>query len=248
MEPITAIATAIALGAAAGLQGTAEQAVRDAYTGLKALIQRRYAAVDLTQLEKAPSSDARQAVLREELAEAGADKDEEVLRGVRALMEIVSARHPEAAEAIGIKVEDVSEISGQIIHSSASAQGISVVHTGKGNVRIGSKHSIPDREYNKYVDEFGITREAFLRFVEEINRRGDPPAEYDAALREMARRYGELNHELDRVSAGRPAGSRHLKTAAAQALRAGDLGTAALLIDRLKCDGEGSGSEDQEEG
>ena len=39
MDPITIIVTALALGAAAGLKPTAEQAVKVAYAGLKKLIQ-----------------------------------------------------------------------------------------------------------------------------------------------------------------------------------------------------------------
>jgi hypothetical protein len=39
MDPITIIVTALALGAAAGLKPTAEQAVQDAYAGVKRLIQ-----------------------------------------------------------------------------------------------------------------------------------------------------------------------------------------------------------------
>ena len=43
MEPvITTIAAAVALGAAAGIKDTASKAVKDAYAGLKTLIQDRY--------------------------------------------------------------------------------------------------------------------------------------------------------------------------------------------------------------
>ena len=43
MEPVTTIiASAIALGAAAGLKPTVEQAIKDAYDGLKRLIVDRY--------------------------------------------------------------------------------------------------------------------------------------------------------------------------------------------------------------
>lgn len=68
MDPITMIVSAIALGAAAGLKPTAEQAVKDAYAGLKALIQLKYANVSLAPLEEAPESEARRAVVEEDLA------------------------------------------------------------------------------------------------------------------------------------------------------------------------------------
>lgn len=49
MEPIIVIVTALALGAAAGLKSTATQAVKDAYTGLKALILRNFTVTRATR-------------------------------------------------------------------------------------------------------------------------------------------------------------------------------------------------------
>ena len=42
MDPISIIITALALGAAAGLKPTAEIAIKDAYAGLKKIIQDKY--------------------------------------------------------------------------------------------------------------------------------------------------------------------------------------------------------------
>jgi hypothetical protein len=39
LEPITAIVTALALGAASGFKEIAAQSVKDAYAGLKALVE-----------------------------------------------------------------------------------------------------------------------------------------------------------------------------------------------------------------
>ncbi len=125
MEPITVtIATALALGAAAGLQGIAEQTIKDAYDGLKKLIQSRYAKVNLAQLEEAPESKARRAVVDEDLAKAGADHDEEVLRHAKALMDLVRDRKPEAAGAIGVDLEDVKGASLRIANVIASGAGV----------------------------------------------------------------------------------------------------------------------------
>ena len=54
MDPLTSLGTALAAGAA--LQSTAEQVVKDSYAALKGLIQRKYAKVNLAQLEANPSS------------------------------------------------------------------------------------------------------------------------------------------------------------------------------------------------
>ena len=39
MDPVTIIVSALVAGAAAGLQPTAEQAIKDAYNGIKALMR-----------------------------------------------------------------------------------------------------------------------------------------------------------------------------------------------------------------
>ena len=71
MEPIsTLIVTALAAGAAAGLEGTVSQVVRDAYDGLKGLIKSKYgkAADSLDILEKSPSSEHLRSFADEQLA------------------------------------------------------------------------------------------------------------------------------------------------------------------------------------
>jgi hypothetical protein len=50
MDPLTSLVTALVAGAAAALKPTVEQVVKDSYAGLKALIQRKYAQVDVNQL------------------------------------------------------------------------------------------------------------------------------------------------------------------------------------------------------
>jgi hypothetical protein len=68
VEPVTtALVTALAAGAAAGLKDTAAQAVKDAYAKLKGLIRTRYPNVSIDQLEQQPTSKARQGVVGEDL-------------------------------------------------------------------------------------------------------------------------------------------------------------------------------------
>ncbi len=107
MDPITLIVTAVAIGAAAGLKPTAEQAVKDAYAGLKTLIQHKYRNVDVSLLESDPASDARKGVVREELEKTTADQDEELLRVARSVMQAVAKYAPESAAEVNIKLEDV---------------------------------------------------------------------------------------------------------------------------------------------
>jgi hypothetical protein len=62
MDPLTSLVTALAAGAAAALQSTVEQGVKDGYASLKGLIQRKYARVNVEQLEANPSSRSRRGV------------------------------------------------------------------------------------------------------------------------------------------------------------------------------------------
>jgi hypothetical protein len=107
MDPVTMAVLALAAGAAAGLKPTAEQAVKDAYAGVKALIQRKFEKVDLTPLELRPDSEAERKSVREYLTDAGAGKDEELMDKVSALIEVLQKKAPEATTAIGIDLKKI---------------------------------------------------------------------------------------------------------------------------------------------
>jgi hypothetical protein len=106
MEPITAIVTALALGVAAGLKPAAEQAIKDSYAALKALITRKYAQVPLDQLEANPNSKNRRGVVEEDLAAAQANHDPEVLQHAQALLKAIQRQEPHTAAAIGVDLKD----------------------------------------------------------------------------------------------------------------------------------------------
>jgi hypothetical protein len=98
MEPITLILTALVAGTAKA----AGDAVPDAYKGLKALIEKKFAsqpkpeadkaAMVLEEHEKDPETYA--APLKKNLEAAGVDQDAEILKAAQALLEQLK---PEAA-------------------------------------------------------------------------------------------------------------------------------------------------------
>jgi hypothetical protein len=136
MEPITAIVTALALGAAAGLKPAAEQAIKDSYAALKALITRKYAQVPLDQLEAHPSSKSRRGVVEEDLAAAKADQDPEVLQHAQALLEAMQRQEPQAA-AIGVDLQDIEGAALAIRRVTATGTGVQVEHaTMTGDITI----------------------------------------------------------------------------------------------------------------
>jgi hypothetical protein len=93
MEPITTtIVAALAAGAAAAAKDTAGSAIKDAYTGLKKLIQGRFAgkpsaSVALTEHEKKPET--WKEPLKEALTETGADKDQEIVQKAQKLVKLL---------------------------------------------------------------------------------------------------------------------------------------------------------------
>lgn len=93
MDPITIIVTALTVGAAAGIQATTSEAIKDAYNKLKALIQRKFAGkptatLALVEHEKKP--DIWKAPLEEELRETGAGQDDEIIEVAKRLMALVN--------------------------------------------------------------------------------------------------------------------------------------------------------------
>ena len=93
MDPVTTVILgALLAGVAAGVTDVGKQAIVDAYGALKAVITGKYGqqgqlAEAISGLESKPESQGRQATLQEEVAEAGADRDIDVLVAVRALEE-----------------------------------------------------------------------------------------------------------------------------------------------------------------
>ena len=95
MDPITAaIVGALAAGALRGLTKIGETALSDAYTYLKAILNRKFGARSgvmqaLAQLENKPDSTNRQGVLHEELAAVNAWQDTEVVAAATRLRTVV---------------------------------------------------------------------------------------------------------------------------------------------------------------
>lgn len=140
MDPITLIVTALVLGISTGLKPTAEQAVKDAYAGLKKLIQDRYnAKAGLEALENKPDSEAKKESLKEDLTDAGADQDPEVLEKAETVLQAVQEHAPQAAAAIGVDLEKVKAAFLKIQHVRATGTGVKVMDGEfTGGIEIGT--------------------------------------------------------------------------------------------------------------
>jgi hypothetical protein len=97
MDSITAaIVAALAAGAASGLTTVGEQAISDAYSKLKALLGKKFGGKSrvvkaVKELETNPKSAGRKEVVKEEVAAAKADQDEELLELARSLLDDLQA-------------------------------------------------------------------------------------------------------------------------------------------------------------
>ena len=152
MEPISAIATSLALGAAAIVgKEVVSGAVKDGYAALKGLLKTRYPKVSVDHLEQAPDSKARRAGVEEELTAADATRDPEVVAAARTLIELIQQQAPSAAAAIGVDLKDVSAASLRLADVAASGAGVKVergTFTGDIDIR-GVRAGVPPGDLPK---------------------------------------------------------------------------------------------------
>ncbi len=107
MEPISLIIAALVAGAAKAAGDVAP----DAYNGLKALIKGKFAGEPKAEMvleEHETDPKTYEAPLKKKLVEAGADKDEEIIKAAEKLLKQLK---PEASES-GIKVNITGDING----------------------------------------------------------------------------------------------------------------------------------------
>lgn len=138
MEPISVIMGALSLGIAAGLKPTAEQAVKDAYQGLKALIQKRYS-VSLDNLEQKPDSKAQQAAIEEALTDNKAETDKELITQAQKVVEEVEKHDAQVAQTIGVNLVEVKSKLAEFknIRAGEGAIGVNVEKSEIDELKFG---------------------------------------------------------------------------------------------------------------
>lgn len=132
MDPIAIIVSALIAGAAAAAQKVVPQVVKDAYLGLKSLVIRKFGTISAVEsatlgVEKKPQDPARQEVLKDELADAGAAQDVEVLQQAQALLNLIRQHAPDVAQ----------QYSATLTGSGGIAQGTGAHAAGAGGVIVG---------------------------------------------------------------------------------------------------------------
>lgn len=149
VDPVTMVVAAVAAGAAAGLSDTTKKAVSDAYQGVRNLIIGRYRSADVAVLEHDPTSMARRAVLADELQQAGAGSDEELLAAAGHLLLVVHQHAPHIEHIVGVRLEevradklaitDIGSTGSGVIAKDVEVSGTMTIH----GVQAGEGHRTP---------------------------------------------------------------------------------------------------------
>ena len=147
MEALLIIFKAIVVGASAAFKPTAEQAVKDAYAGLKALVKKKWSHVEVESLERDPTSQARQDLVKEELQKTKGLEDREVLELAKAVLTAVKQHDSDAASAAGITIQYIEALKNININEILASDGgtsIGKIKAGE-DVRIGTIGGNPTR-------------------------------------------------------------------------------------------------------
>ena len=115
MDPISLILSALVAGATASAQATAGDVVKDAYTGLKTLIQQRFAGkprAEAALIDHEDDPETYEQPLKKALVQGHIDQDEEVIREAQRLMTILQ---PEQA--------NIGKFNVKIDHAQGVIQG-----------------------------------------------------------------------------------------------------------------------------
>ena len=147
MDPLTVIATALIAGAAAALNDTAGQAIKDAYNGIKELIKRRLGSANnaddlnaaIKLAEKKPDDKSRQETLKDELKSAGAANDQDVLQAATALLQLIQKQAPTIATQYNVSVSGSGAAAAGHGARAAGAGGMIIEGNNSGNLNTGTQ-------------------------------------------------------------------------------------------------------------
>lgn len=137
MEIVSAIGEALAIGAAAGAQNVASDAVSAAWHGLKSLLAGRL--TSLANLEEDPTDEAYRKAAEAELRKKGLAEDPAILEKARELLAAIEREPEERLVPVGIDLCSLRAAKGVLIKDLESRQGgirIRDVEARDGDVTI----------------------------------------------------------------------------------------------------------------
>jgi tetratricopeptide (TPR) repeat protein len=112
---------------------------------------------------------------------------------------------------------------------TASGSGTAVLQTGPGSVHITNIPGISKEEHERLREELGVTDSALKSFFKILEQQQVPREDLDSTLRNIAKRYKELQDALQTFTSDDPAVIA-LEREASKALDAGDFAQAEKLL------------------
>jgi len=107
MDPMSTLLAAVVAGAAAALQATVGDVVKDSYAELKRALAARFSRVDLTVIERDPMAAENRHAVERQLRESGASADADLIARANALLEQLLRSKSDLADVIGVDVEGI---------------------------------------------------------------------------------------------------------------------------------------------
>jgi hypothetical protein len=124
MEVLTVIAAALAFAGGEAAKTVVSESVKDAYRTAKEFLSRKYPQVDLTPVETAPESKARQLVLVEDLTNSDAAADPDFSPLAKRLVDAVAAEVRKSGAVTGVQLDDFEAASLRIDDVIATGTGV----------------------------------------------------------------------------------------------------------------------------
>ncbi|MGB5834984.1 MAG: hypothetical protein WBG92_23780 [Thiohalocapsa sp.] len=134
-----------------------------------------------------------------------------------------------AAPTVTVSADRGGVAVGGDVTATAEAGGAAVVQTGPGTVNLNMFSPSTMEE----IKRLGVTEAALLSFFKIMEQQQVPPKELDSTLREIAKRYKELEQQLAYFTSDDPEVVA-LKEAARKALEDGEFDRAEELLEAAK--------------
>jgi hypothetical protein len=104
MEPLNTIVNALALGAIARQWAASHESINQLYLEMKHFLQQQYPGVNLAKLEESPQSGGVQFILKDDLSNVVAYRDEALLQKAQQLIAAVKEHNPELLEKLALEL------------------------------------------------------------------------------------------------------------------------------------------------
>ncbi len=120
MDPVSMVLAALAAGATVAAKDTTSQAIKDAYSGLKSLLQQRFAKkpqAEMALAEYEKDKDTWKKPLQKSLIEAGIDRDEAITHQAQQVLKLINPQQAaqgkyivQIGEGYGIAIGDEATV------------------------------------------------------------------------------------------------------------------------------------------